>query len=257
MPRQSTQPFSTRIVFISRYVTETSAFDLVKQRWTGHKVVPDEHRGSYRSLSVSSRHRVTNPAVSLAAQTSAVSTDPSQEDTLIRLPYTMLEEGGGGDIYTFSNSNFTDVKRELQVISPNANGNPAEMTVTDLTALMKGAPTLPPGLRFPFGAILGHHLIIAGTYLSSSVQQFSTWALDLWTWEWTKIDAIAMIEGSWNKAVLWEDEAKLVIFGSMDGDLNDDCKYALETRLPLNTTPTECVYALQTNIAVSISTMLL
>ncbi len=103
------------------------------------------------------------------------------------------------------------------------------MSATDLTALMKDAPTtLPPGLRFPFGAILGHHLIIAGTYLSASVQQFLMWALDLWTWQWTKVDSIALNRGSWNKATLWEDQAKLVVFGNMGSNLQEDCESFLK-----------------------------
>jgi hypothetical protein len=156
---------------------------------------------------------------------------------------TIDEDGGGGDIYTFSNSNFTDVKRELQLSSADGMHGPngADMQTTDLTGLMKGAPTLPPGLRFPFGAILGHYLIIAGTYLSASVQQFSTWSLDLWTWQWQKIDAMALEKGSWNKAALWEDQAKLVVFGNRDSDLQQDCECNFPGLLPLKLIQFTCL----------------
>lgn len=33
--------------------------------------------------------------------------------------------------------------------------------------------------RFPTGAIIGHHLVIAGTYLANADSVFAIWALDI------------------------------------------------------------------------------
>jgi len=83
--------------------------------------------------------------------------------------------------------------------------------------------TFPPGLRFPTGAILGHHLIIAGTYLAHSYQSFSIWVLDLTTMIWSRIDPGKAIEtGSWFRGCLWADANKFLIFGNRHGNLVDD-----------------------------------
>ena len=83
--------------------------------------------------------------------------------------------------------------------------------------------SLPPGLRFPTGAILGHHLVIAGTYLAHSYQSFSIWALDLISMTWSRIDPGATLaNGSWSRGVLWENANKFLIFGSKHGNLVED-----------------------------------
>ena len=89
---------------------------------------------------------------------------------------------------------------------------------------MTGA-SLPPGLRFPTGAILGTHLIIAGTYLAHSYQSFSIWSLDLTTMIWTRIDAGTTLQtGSWSRGVLWatSPSPKFLIFGNRAGNLVED-----------------------------------
>ncbi|KAJ9097488.1 hypothetical protein QFC19_006760 [Naganishia cerealis] len=109
-----------------------------------------------------------------------------------------------GDIYLFSNSNFTDVQRELYSITV---VDRETTTTTDLTPYLDPgvahtapAAAQPPGLRFPFATQISHHLILGGTYLSQSTAQFAVWALNLVTWEWTKIDA-QVLEGSGEKVV--------------------------------------------------------
>lgn len=83
--------------------------------------------------------------------------------------------------------------------------------------------TSPPGLRFPTGAILGTHLIIAGTYLAHSYQSFSIWVLDLTAMTWSRIDPGKAIEtGSWFRGCLWADANKFLIFGNRHGNLVDD-----------------------------------
>jgi len=87
---------------------------------------------------------------------------------------------------------------------------------------MNGA-TFPPGLRFPTGAILGTHLIIAGTYLAHSYQSFSIWVLDLITMTWSRIDPGKAVEtGSWFRGCLWAESNKFLIFGNRNGNLVDD-----------------------------------
>jgi hypothetical protein len=83
--------------------------------------------------------------------------------------------------------------------------------------------TFPPGLRFPTGAILGTHLIIAGTYLAHSYQSFSIWVLDLITMTWSRIDPGKAVEsGSWFRGCLWAEANKFLIFGNRSGNLVDD-----------------------------------
>lgn len=151
-----------------------------------------------------------------------------------------------GDVYVFSNSNFTDVHRELHTISLEEE----EVRMTDLTTFMGSTATAttvqPPGLRFPFAAQVGRYLVVGGTYLSQSSQQFALWSLDLGTWQWAKVDAgvlegngervgrvdgrvlseDALAGGSWNRAVLWPGEGgeKLLVFGNRYRSLQEDCE---------------------------------
>lgn len=79
--------------------------------------------------------------------------------------------------------------------------------------------SLPPGLRFPTGTIVGRHLLIFGTYLSHALNNFSIWALDLGrsggagvlskakegeALNWMRIDPGSVLsQGSWNRALGW------------------------------------------------------
>lgn len=120
---------------------------------------------------------------------------------------------------------FTDVKRELEVFTPKP-GSAADFDMSDRSVAMTGT-VLPPGLRFPTGAICGNHLIFAGTYLAHSYQSYSIWALDLTTMTWSRLDpGAALSTGSWFRAALWNSPAKgtssLLIFGSRQGSLVED-----------------------------------
>jgi len=81
----------------------------------------------------------------------------------------------------------------------------------------------PPGLRFPAGAILGTHLIIAGTYLAHSFQSFSVWALNLIDMSWSRIDpGSTLANGSWFRSGLWAKGNKFIVFGNRQGNLVED-----------------------------------
>ncbi len=90
---------------------------------------------------------------------------------------------------------FTDVQRELEIFKPVQGGE--EFQLEERSSSMTGT-VLPPGLRFPTGAICGTHLIFAGTYLAHSYQSYSIWALDLKTMAWSRLDpGSALSSGSW------------------------------------------------------------
>lgn len=117
---------------------------------------------------------------------------------------------------------FTDVKRELEVFTPLPDGKGFKME--ERSSSMTGA-ALPPGLRFPTGAICGTHLIFAGTYLAHSYQSYSIWALDLQSMTWIRLDpGSALSTGSWFRACLWSSpgNSKFLIFGNRAGNLVED-----------------------------------
>ncbi|KAF8936243.1 hypothetical protein BGZ58_004413 [Dissophora ornata] len=119
-------------------------------------------------------------------------------------------------IYLYSNFNFTDVKRELQVL------NPPQFQIQDHSHSMSGN-LLPPGLRFPTGAIAGQHLLLSGTYLTHSQQTFSIWSLNLSSLVWTRIDTGSVFNsGSWNRGLLLESSNAYLVFGNRDRNLADD-----------------------------------
>ena len=238
------------------WLDDIYVFDLRTQTWTQRRDYP-RHCGTYRSVAVCSNLIVRFPqeeindgscVSELGPSGTRFSRNPSTtkeftaQDALIHLPYSATpSDDHPSDIYLFSNYNvsslcicyrhetmnspspptiqFTNVQRELEVFSPTSG---SDFTVRDRSQSMTGT-SFPPGLRFPTGAMLGTHFIVAGTYLTQSYQSFSIWALDLTTMTWSRIDpGSALGSGSWFRSCLWAEANKLVIFGNASGNLASD-----------------------------------
>ncbi|THV03851.1 galactose oxidase [Dendrothele bispora CBS 962.96] len=215
--------------FFNTWLDDICVYDLLAKTWVERRDYP-RHCGTYRSVAVSSNLRVRLPQEetrnsqvgpsSRFRDTPTPTADSIPMESLIHLPYSATPtEDHPSDIYLYSNYNFTDVKRELEVFSPLPD---TDFTIQDRSSAMNGA-TFPPGLRFPTGAILGTHLIIAGTYLAHSYQSFSIWVLDLIAMTWSRIDPGKAVEtGSWFRGCLWAESNKFLIFGNRNGNLVDD-----------------------------------
>ncbi|KAF9187549.1 hypothetical protein BGZ50_001896 [Haplosporangium sp. Z 11] len=151
--------------------------------------------------------------------TSSPSTMSDQRSSIYRLsqfiaPTPVQQEEH--PIYIYSNFNFTDVKRELQVLTP------PQLNTQDHSQSMSGN-LLPPGLRFPTGAIAGQHMLLSGTYLTNTQQSFSIWSLNLSSLAWTRIDTgTVFTTGSWNRGILMESSNAYLVFGNRDRNLADD-----------------------------------
>ncbi|KZT43766.1 galactose oxidase [Sistotremastrum suecicum HHB10207 ss-3] len=209
------------------WLDDIHVFDLETRQWVQRHEYP-KHCGTYRSAAVSAPQRVRTayPGIGPGANTSSLglrfrpdnANNPSTD--LLCLPYTESATAEDTDqIFLYSNYNFTDVKRELEVFS---GLDFPDFSVADRSASMSGS-SLPPGLRFPTGVICGTHLLIAGTYLAHSFQAFSIWALNLETMEWSRIDPGAVLAtGSWSRACLWTEKNQFLIFGNRDGNLVND-----------------------------------
>ncbi|KIJ64644.1 hypothetical protein HYDPIDRAFT_90290 [Hydnomerulius pinastri MD-312] len=217
------------------WLDDVYVYDLLGKAWVQRRNFP-HHCGTYRSVAVSANLRVRLPSEEHTGDNTATLGSPgsrfrsdksspsSQEftstESLTHLPYsTAPTDDFPNDIYLYSNYNFTDVKRELEVFSPLPD---TDFTITDQSTAMTGT-SFPPGLRFPSGAILGTHFIIAGTYLAHTYQSYSIWALDLVTMTWSRIDpGNAVATGSWFRACLWAEANKFLIFGNRNGNLVED-----------------------------------
>ncbi|PKC13208.1 galactose oxidase, partial [Rhizophagus irregularis] len=186
------------------YIEEINVLDLDELTWTSSRPF-EKHCGAYRSVAVSSTSHTNLPLYGNNVNDNASITSVTEENP--------------NPIYLYSNYNFTDVKRELQVIAPPTTSN---YQIMDHSSNMTGA-FLPPGLRFPTGAILGHHLIISGTYLTNTSQTFSIWALNLANLVWTRIDTGSCFsQGSWNRGILCEETNRYFVLGHRDRSLVDD-----------------------------------
>ncbi|CAG8544801.1 13978_t:CDS:2 [Ambispora leptoticha] len=236
------------------YIEQINVLDLDQWCWTYSRTF-EKHCGAYRSVAVSStchtnlplfansvgqnlvgsskeasvsnsyinESRPSTPDVDLSQRlrrSSSSQSFHSSRNSVYRFSYTTyVTEDNPNPIYLYSNYNFTDVKRELQVIDPPMK---SDYQIMDHSANMTGA-FLPPGLRFPTGAILGHHLIISGTYLTNSIQTFSIWTLNLANLVWTRIDTGSCFNhGSWNRGVLCEESNKYIVLGHRDRSLVED-----------------------------------
>ncbi|KAG8855046.1 hypothetical protein FRB96_007241 [Tulasnella sp. 330] len=232
------------------WLDDIHVYDLRARAWIQRHEYP-RHCGTYRSVAVAGRQRVRLPqeekvpnsmgllgppgsrfkpdgggnATAIPPPTNQIVTD---SESLVHLSYSAEPTPDFPcDILLYSNYNFTDVRRELEVISPSEDGS--GFAITDRSDAMTGH-SLPPGLRFPTGAILGTHLIVAGTYLAHSYQSFSVWSLNLLTLVWSRIDAgTTLSTGSWSRGVLWPSENKFLIFGNRAGNLVEDYNRRLLT----------------------------
>ncbi|KIK57179.1 hypothetical protein GYMLUDRAFT_173135 [Collybiopsis luxurians FD-317 M1] len=223
--------------FYNTWLDDICVYDLLGKAWVQQRDYP-RHCGTYRSVAVSSSLCVRLPQdearnaptpTSFGAPGSRFrengaansgSGDFTASESLTHLPYSAAPtDEHPADIFLYSNYNFTDVKRELEVFSPLPD---TDFTIQERSSAMSGT-TFPPGLRFPTGAILGTHLIIAGTYLAHSYQSFSIWVLDLLTMTWSRIDPGKAVEsGSWFRGCVWPEQNKFYIFGNRNGNLVDD-----------------------------------
>ncbi|KAG6844660.1 hypothetical protein H0H87_005028 [Tephrocybe sp. NHM501043] len=222
--------------FNNTWLDDVCVYDLVARSWVLRRDYP-RHCGTYRSVAVASNSVVRFPMDETRTKQEAATLGPpgqrlgadrtptanaefTPSESLIHQPYSASPNGEyPSDIFLYSNYNFTDVKRELEVFSPLPSH---DFSIQDKSTSMAGA-TFPPGLRFPTGALLGTHLIIAGTYLAHSYQSFSIWVLDLTTMAWTRIDPGKAVEtGSWFRGSLYADANRFVIFGNRNGNLVDD-----------------------------------
>ncbi|KAF4617195.1 hypothetical protein D9613_006030 [Agrocybe pediades] len=192
---------------LETWLDDICTFDLITRTWMDRR---DYHRhcGTYRSVAVSPPMTVVYPSKSSTEK---------RIGGLKHQPYSAVSNGDPpNSVYLYSNYNFTDVKRELKIILPLHETN---FIIEDHSTDMEG-PNLPPGLRFPTGAVLGNHLIIAGTFLAHHFQTFAIWVMDLTTMAWSRIDTgKAMERGSWLRGCLWVEGNKFVVFGNRNESL--------------------------------------
>ena len=195
-------------------------YDLKARRWVSKTQQPEVNglhsKGAYRSVAVSSKQRVI--------------TQPTQSDKTAKQSYSIEEDGKGGDVWCYSNYDFAKVRRELDIIVPSEDGgqssndrftSPPSFSIRDESSRMTGI-AMPPGLRFPTGGIVGNHFVLCGLYLASSSGAFSVWSLDLTTLNWRHIEPAVLGEGSWNRALIWPERAKILVFGNLESDLSAD-----------------------------------
>ncbi|CAO3595506.1 unnamed protein product [Absidia cylindrospora] len=226
------------------YLPEMNLLDLKIWEWVQVKTF-DKHVGAYRSIAVTSPPGTRLPAAvkdsmgddstgtnNLHQQHTTITpaaTDDDHNGNKNRRRNSFLRQQGQSTpaneepspIYLYTNYNFTDVKRELQLVfMPSTNTNtPA---IEDCSSFMTGS-AMPPGLRFPTGHTLGHHMILAGTYLSPQAQSFSIWSLNLGTLTWARIETGTIFgTGSWNRGVLHEGSNRFLVFGNQQRSLLED-----------------------------------
>ena len=205
------------------WVYEINVYDLEACRWTSKTSQPEAQgahsKGAYRSVAVSSKQRAIMPK-------------SGESKTSFTHSYSIDEDGEGGQIWCYSNYDFAKVRRELDVFTASdeviqippastKHTSPPCFFIDDQSSRLGGA-TMPPGLRFPTGGIVGNYFILCGLYLASTSAAFSVWSLDLTTKQWRHLEPAVLNTGSWNRAVVWPEQAKLLVFGNSGFDLASD-----------------------------------
>ncbi|WVQ85881.1 hypothetical protein IAT38_008049 [Cryptococcus sp. DSM 104549] len=205
------------------WIYEINVYDLRSRLWVSKAEQPQAggmySKGAYRSVATSSKKRVVLPQRGQPGEIKAATTHS----------YSVDEEGKGGDIWCYSNYDFAKVRRELDIISPDSHDDtpspkhvsPPSFAIRDESARMRGS-SQPPGLRFPTGGIVGNYFILCGLYLASVSGSFSIWALNLDTMSWKHLEPAVLATGSWNRAVVWPEKARVLVFGNTQFDLSAD-----------------------------------
>lgn len=228
----------------NQHIQEINVLDMERMLWIDTRRFEGQV-GTYRSVLASrpvtlhsgsssdrSRRRSLLQEASKTSATSSGSTAGSQDPgpaDLVQLSYASAPDME--PLWLFSNFSFTNVKRSLSMLSAPRAPNFA-CPVSHLSHLMSGS-VLPPGLRFPTGSVIGHHLIITGTFLSHTTSSFAIWALDLSAatkggkLQWQKIDPGAIMShgASWNRCVPFHDRNALIVLGNRDRDIAADYEH--------------------------------
>ncbi|RCH78917.1 hypothetical protein CU097_000619, partial [Rhizopus azygosporus] len=154
----------------SNYLDEMNVLNLKTWEWEMIKAL-DKHVGAYRSMAAT---------VPLMSKVDEDNRNNNNTDDPVTASMNQENKDQTTGVYLYTNSNFSDVKRELQLIHANH-------SIEDYSGYMTGS-IMPPGLRFPTGHALGNHLILAGTYLSPQSQSYTIWSLDLAKLTWSRIE---------------------------------------------------------------------
>lgn len=222
----------------NNYLDEMNVLNLKTWDWEQVKTF-EKHVGAYRSIAVTTPPGTRIPSNSYmmknedSSATAVEETNETENDssainsnnlngashrtsTVRQFSSSSLQTPDEPNpVYLYTNYNFADVKRELQLIYSSAQ-------IEDCSAFMTGS-VMPPGLRFPTGHTLGNHLILAGTYLSPQSQSYTIWSLDLGKLTWSRIETGTVFSsGSWNRGVLYENENRFIVFGNSNRSLLDD-----------------------------------
>ncbi|KAI9475739.1 MAG: hypothetical protein EXX96DRAFT_574453 [Benjaminiella poitrasii] len=225
----------------NNYIDEMNILNLKTWEWEQMKSL-EKHVGAYRSISVKAPSGARFPAAAATLNlmnninnnnnsnnddiNDETDNDTSNEDnsnncrriSAVRPSSVQATTDEISSIYLYTNYNFADVKRELQLIFPSPQGTLFE----DCSNYLNGS-IMPPGLRFPTGHTLGNHLILAGTHLSPQSQSYTIWSLDFSKLTWSRIETGTIFStGSWNRGVLHENTNRFIVFGNSNRNLLDD-----------------------------------
>ncbi|PLW11787.1 hypothetical protein PCANC_07909 [Puccinia coronata f. sp. avenae] len=170
----------------NRYIGEINVLDLDSMQWIEGRRW-ERHCGTYRSVACTAQLTVRQ-----GDRLDGSDHLDYDHDFLRRLSWSEKPSVERPEpVYLYSNFNFNDVRRDLELISypttpPPLPATPSSTghftTIHPLSHTMGGV--LPTGLRFPTGAMVGNHMIISGTSLNQDKQRdqadcFAIWALDL------------------------------------------------------------------------------
>lgn len=180
-------------------MNELNVLNLRSRKWTSTTPLSGNW-GAYKSIAVTLPH-ITADQVGQQRARSRPGTSSSSDISSPQSPLLL-----------YSNYNFVDVRVDLKVGSP----------VSHLRDISTNGTQLPSGLRFPSCGVLAGHLLISGTVITSDVQEYQLWAMNLKTLNWSRIEADGLDTGSWNKGLLWQKRNTFVVLGNRTGNQAND-----------------------------------
>ncbi|KAI5480036.1 sulfate transporter family protein [Pseudohyphozyma bogoriensis] len=195
------------------YVKSAVVLDLSSHTWVASTKI-NRQTGAYRSAAVVNHNNIHSSTIRPS----------STDDEIAFTPEHTLPSGTGKhELLLYGNAAFEGNSRDLDTIQLHAEGPP---TVIESSARKEGdGASLPPGIRFPNGDILGSYLLLSGLSLEGKppTGRFVLWAMDLRSRRWRQLEVGRDVQsGSWSRSVVWKRKNQLVVIGRRDRDIVTD-----------------------------------
>lgn len=193
-----------------QYTDSVDIFNFRSLNWTSSDELDMHKCGAYRSVAA------TVPDMDVSSIGAGDSVAGGAQDGVEVEDENNDQENhlSGAPAVFYNNYNFLSPNVEVKIRHPDGS----------ILEIDQRGQFSPPGLRFPTAGVIDHHLIVSGTFLRSSTEEYMLWALNLRTLLWHRIEIAGNIfsTGSWNRGVPWCKRNAYLVLGDRSRPFKQD-----------------------------------